>query len=145
MIDNTTCPPDDDSIPCGLNNVERECESCDHAIFASYIIISSLSPVAMVGNALILAAIWKKTFQRTAFHILLSGLAVTNVCTGLITQPFLAAGVLLHFTKPIAVITWSVPMQIMKSIGKVSLVYFGAVTLLIITLMSIERWLQDPR
>ena len=145
MINNTTCPPDDVSTPCGLNNVERECESCDHAIFASYIIITILSPLAVVGNVLILAAIWKKTFQRTAFHVLLSGLAVTDLCTGLITQPFLVARVLLHFTKPIAVITWSVPIQIMTTIGKVSLVYFGAVTLLIITLMSIERWLHMSR
>ena len=104
MINNTTCSPDNFFIPCGLNDVERECESCDHAIFANYIIIIILSPVAVVGSALILAAIWKKTFQRTTFHILLSGLAVTDVGTGLITQPFLAVHILWHFIKPIAVV-----------------------------------------
>ena len=145
MINNTTCSPDNSFIPCGLNDVERECESSDHAIFASYIIIIILSPVAVVGSALILAAIWKKTFQRTAFHILLSGLAVTDMGTGLIAQPFLAVRVLWHFTKPIAVVTWSVLVQIMTTIGKVGLLYFRAITLLIITLISIERQLNVCR
>lgn len=43
------------------------------------------------GNALILAAFLKKTFPRTPFHILLSGLAFTDLCTGLIAQPFVAS------------------------------------------------------
>lgn len=59
--------------------------------FSTSIIIAVLAPVAVVGNALILAAIWKKTFVRTPFHILLSGLAITDLCTGLIAQPFYAA------------------------------------------------------
>ena len=50
-----------------------------------------LSPVAVVGNALILVAIWKKTFQRVPFHILFSGLAISDFCTGLIAQPLIAA------------------------------------------------------
>ena len=40
---------------------------------------------------MILAAVRKKTFVRTPFHILISGLAFTDLCTGLIAQPLYAA------------------------------------------------------
>ena len=142
---NTIYPQDNFSVPCGLKYGEKECYSCKHAKFASYIIIIILCPVAVVGNALILAAIWKKTFQRTSFHVLLSGLALTDLCTGLITQPFYVGNALLYFTDPRAVIHRPVLIKIISTISKVSLVYFGAVTLLIITLMSIERWLHMSR
>ncbi|XP_068748297.1 histamine H2 receptor-like [Montipora capricornis] len=116
-----------------------------YAIFASYIIIALLSPVAVVGNALILAAIWKKTFQRTPFHLLLSGLALTDFCTGLITQPFLAATPLLYLVNPNIVVNRPGLIKTLSVIGFVSLQYFGAATLLIITLMSVERWLYMSR
>ena len=75
--------------------------SCIYAIFASsIIIIIILCPVAVVGNALILAAIWKKMFQRTPLHVLLSGLAITDLCTGLIAQPLMAAPYLLYLSSP---------------------------------------------
>ena len=144
-MNNRIYPQDHISIPCWLKYGEKECYSCKHAKFASYIIIIILSPVAVVGNALILAAIWKKTFQRTSFHVLLSGLAITDLCTGLITQPFLAGNGLLYFTDPRAIIHRPVRIKIISTISKVSLVYFGTVTLLIITLMSIERWLHMSR
>ena len=145
MINNANCSPDNFSIRCGLDDEKSECDSCNYAIFASYIIIVILSPVAVVGNALILAAIWKNTFQRTPFHILLSGLAVTDLSTGLITQPFFAVPSLLYFTNPRAFTPRPVLVKTISTIGNVSLVYFGAVTLLIITLMSIERWLHMSR
>ena len=53
-----------------------------------------------MGNALILAAIWKKTFVRTPFHILLSGLAITDLCTGLVAQPFVAAVSFIYLRQP---------------------------------------------
>ncbi|XP_068684123.1 uncharacterized protein [Montipora foliosa] len=54
------------------------------------IVLLVLSPVAVVANALILAAIWKGTFQRTWLYVLLSGLAFSDFCIGLIVQPLLA-------------------------------------------------------
>ena len=98
-----------------------------------------------MGNALILAAIGRKTFQRTSFHVLLSGLAVTALCIRLITQPFLALPSLLYFTSPKAIAPRQALFKAISTIGNVSLVFFGAVTLLIITLMSIERWLHMSR
>ena len=146
MMNNTTCLPDNFSIPCGLDDDTRECDACNHAMFASCIIIVILSPVAVMGNTIILAAVWKNRFHRTPFHILLSGLAVTDFSTGLITQPFLAVNALLDCTNPRAVILRPVRIKTMSAtIGNFTLVYFGAVTLLIITLMSIERWLHMSR
>ena len=63
---------------------------------ATSTIIAVLSPVAVAGNALILATIWKKTFVRTPFHIFLSGLAFTDLCTGLIAQPFYVSPTLMY-------------------------------------------------
>ena len=51
--------------------------------------------MAVVGNALILTAIWKKTFERTWFHDLLSGLALSDLFIGLVVQPFTGTGLLL--------------------------------------------------
>ena len=133
------------SILCGLEDGERKYDSYVHAMFASFAIIVILSPVAVVGNALILAAIWKKTFQRKPFHILLSGLAFTDLCTWLITQPLFAATYMLHFGNAGIVIAHPVLITTIFPIGVVSVVYFGAITLLTMTLMSIERWLHMSR
>ena len=53
--------------------------------FSRAVVIGLLSAPAVVGNALILATIWRRTFLRTSFHSLLSGLAVTDFLTGLIS------------------------------------------------------------
>ena len=122
---------------CSLDNGEED--SYNGAVFASYIIIAILSPVAVAGNAMILAAIWKTAFQRSSCHVLLSGLAFTDLCTGLIAQPFSCASFFLHNTAQQKLVT------ILRSIGIVSSLYFVSLTLLIMTLMSIERWLHMSR
>ena len=48
------------------------------------IVMAMLLPVAVVGNSIILATIWRRTFPRTTFHILLSRIALSDLCTGLI-------------------------------------------------------------
>ena len=48
-----------------------------------------MSPVAVVGNGLILQVIWKNQSLRTTSYILLVGLAITDLLTGLIVLPFL--------------------------------------------------------
>ena len=130
---------------CRSESDKKEYDTNTNAIFASYIVILILSPVALAGNSLILAAIWKKTFERTPFHRLLSGLAFADLCTGLITQPRLAASFLICFTNPGVFIAQPILVTATSIIGTVSLVYFGAVTLFTITLMSVERWLYMTR
>ena len=138
----TYSSPDYVSIPCNLDESKEECDTCNHAIFASYIIMVICSPVSVVGNALILAAIWKKTFQRTPFHILLSGLAFTDLCTGLIAQPLIAAPNILYLVNPRVCDTRAGIIKTISTVGFVSGIYVVAVTLLIMTVMSIERWVH---
>ena len=57
MSNNTTCSsPHNFSIYCGVNYGKKEYDSYVNASTASYIIIVILSPVAVAGNTLILAA-----------------------------------------------------------------------------------------
>ncbi|XP_078343787.1 uncharacterized protein LOC144629458 [Oculina patagonica] len=106
---------------------------------ATAIVFAVLSPVAVTGNALILAAIWKKTFARTPFHILLSGLAFTDFCTGLIAQPLTAADTLFEAS------SLEKEHVTIDTIGECTAIYFVSITALLITLMSIERWLHMSR
>lgn len=95
-----------------------------------------LSAIAVMGNALILTAIWKRTFERTSFHLVLSGLAFSDLCTGLFSQSLMF----------LSSIFWNVPIfRTLKEIGFLCGIYFGAFTLLIITLLSLERWMHTTR
>ena len=130
------------NLHCSVDDTGQLCDSllCVFTFWTS-IIITVLSSVAVVRNALILAAIWKKTFPRTPFHILLSGLAFTDSCTGLIAQPFVASKTLVFSANP--GIAKEKPMLILtiEAIGEVSATYSTAITVFPynITLMSVER------
>ncbi|KAJ7344102.1 G-protein coupled receptor, partial [Desmophyllum pertusum] len=147
MANYTTCSqPTNFYIACTLNDGGRKCHSfiCTFTVSTS-ITIAVLSPVAVVGNILILAAIWKKTFVRTPFHFLMSGLAFTDLCTGLVAQPFYAANILLYSANPGIVRDKPVLVITLKTIAAGSSTYFAFITLLLITLISIERWLHMTR
>ena len=116
-------------------------------IFASSIVFLVLSPVAVVANALILAAIWKRTFQRTWLHVLLSGLAFSDFCIGLIVQPLLALCFFLFLDESGVV---DAPKHInayiiITYVGLTSGTFFSNVESILITLLSIERWLHMSR
>ena len=116
-------------------------------IFASSILFLVLSPVAVVANALILAAIWKRTFQRTWLYVLLSGLAFSYFCTGLIVQPLLALFFFL-FLDESAVVDAPKHLNayiIITFVGLMSGTFFFTVELILLTLLSIERWLHMSR
>ena len=81
--------------PCFAEAADIKYRTHLFAILAISIVIIALSPVAVVGNALILAAIWNKTFERTWFHVLLSGLALSDLCVGLVVKPSTGTGLLL--------------------------------------------------
>ncbi len=125
-------------FPEDENSLEME-SNYYKLVFSTATILAVLSPVAVIGNALILAVIWKKTFARTPFHILLSGLAFTDLCTGLVAQPLVAAATLKYEGNPI------VEYDTMSTIGDSSAIYFISITVLLITLTSIERWLHMSR
>ena len=115
--------------------------SYDVTLSAS-IIIAFLSPVALVGNALVLAAIWKNPSLRTPSYIMLAGLAATDLGTGLITQPVYVVNKLILLN----VIKTKPTLQAMtKAMAHSCVAFFSCTTILIITLMSIERWLHMSR
>ena len=148
MTNNTTCSSSNNysAIRCGLDDAGgNENGSHFYPILTSYIIIVVFSPVAVVGNALIVITIWRRTFQRTPFHILLSGLAFTDLCTGLIAQPFTSAHYLLRLVNGRIFVRQPVLIMTIEMIARVSAVYFVSMTLLIMTLMSVERWLFMSR
>ena len=103
-------------------------------LVAIHVIIVVLSPVAIVGNAVVLTVIWKRSFQRTPFHILLSVLAITDLCTGVATS-VMSIPYLYNHTFETAE----------SAIGILCETYLMSLTILVITLMSIERWLHMTR
>ena len=139
MCNNTTA-----CVSCSnISNFENDEKT--HS-FSSYVFISwsasiavaILSPVAVVGNALVLAAIWRNQSLRTPSYILLAGLAFTDFSTGLISQPFFATMELMN-------LTGSHDSPAVVAIVKGSATYFFPLMTSIITLMSIERWLHMTR
>lgn len=78
---NLMCNNNTTSLPQSLSFA-----SC-HLDITISTLIAVLSVIAVLENLLVLTAIWKKNFSRTSFLIIFSGLALTDLCTGLIAQP----------------------------------------------------------
>ena len=130
---------------CVTEALEMKYKTHLSAIFVSSILIVALSPVAVAGNSLILAAIWKRTFARTWFHVLLSGLAFSDFCTGLVVQPILGVGFLLIIARPRLIATnKDLPVYIIST-GFLLTSFFFTVALLLLTMLSIECWLLMGR
>ena len=140
MLNTTFLYPTQSSLtPC--DSLDKHSDGCYKLILSCATIIAILSPVAVAGNLVILTVIWKKTFVRTPFHILLSGLAFTDLCTGLIAQPLYVTVHLMYIARKDYDSNIMVIDTISASIG----IYFISTTILLITLMSIERWLYMSR
>ncbi len=106
------------------------------------IIFAVLSPVAVLGNVLITAAIWKNRDLRTPSYIFLCGLALTDFFTGLVAQPLHAAAVLICLERPQQTNNEQSFSAYAKGIAEGCGAYFTSSTLLLLTLMSVERWLH---
>ena len=151
MPNNTTCF----LLNPAYNTSKFYCDTQNHTSnfykvgLPALIVIAILSPVTVVGNALVLAAIWRNPSLRTPSYILLAGLAFTDLCTGIIAEPFFAANALISLVyppiNPFDKNTWPTFYLITRSIADGCLEYFFNLTLLIITLISIERWLHMSR
>ena len=116
---------------------------------SSTILLALFSPVAVTGNALVCAAIWRNPPLRTPSYILLAGLAFTDVCSGLIVLPILVANGLIYLTVPQMNLFhengWLTALSITTNIGSGCSSYFYQAAILIVTFMSIERWLHMSR
>ena len=113
--------------------------------FSRAVVIGLLSAPAVVGNALILATIWRRTFLRTSFHSILSGLAVTDFLTGLISQPLHASFHLIPRKNATAVQDNSEVVNVIGIIAGFSTYLFVNITVDTMTVMSVERWLHMSR
>ena len=97
------------------------------------------SPVAVVGNAFVLAAIWRNSSLRTPSYVFLCGLALTDFCRGLLGQP---AYVLYR----IAAQTVNKRLYCIANAVAHSIVpYLTTISGLTMTAMAVERWLLMSR
>ena len=126
---NITTWPSPFSIPSTMST-GASAKQTNRILVVSHVIIVLFSPMAVVGNAVVLMAIWKNSFLRTSFHILLSVLAFTDLCTGMATLLMSIPYLLLH------------TFETVSQIGIFIEAYLVSLTILVITLMSIERWLH---
>ena len=101
------------------------------------VVIAILSPVAVAGNALVLAAIWRSSSLRKPFYILLAGLAFTDFSNGILTQPVYVSIDFFPLTET--------ELKIMTAVANGCAIFLSSMNLLILTIMSIERWLQMTR
>ena len=133
---------------CSLSQLGSETEKHTYSstfygvTLSAAVTVAILSPVAIAGNALILAAIWRNHSLRTPSYILLAGLAFTDFGNGLFTQPVYVANKLSHFK---LIDSKESHRMIMAGATNIFAVYFSSTTVLIITFMSIERWLHTTR
>ena len=111
----------------------------DVVTFTTCVMNAVLSPVALAGNALVLAAIWRNPSLRTPSYILLAGLALTDFGTGLIAQPFYAVDRFAEFKRDKT--RYCFAYRIANIVGP----YLSVVTVLTLTLMAVERWLHVSR
>ena len=115
----------------GANVDTKGPSSAMFAVFMSVLVaLTLLSPVAVVGNGLVFAAIWRNPALRTPSYILLAGLAITDFCTGLITQPLYITNELTNLLEP------SKDYSMTLAIGILCFEYFSNLTILTITVMS---------
>jgi len=146
MFNNTPSPEKNFFTTCGTIGDNRLKDFFSYEVaFSTSITIAVLSPVAVTGNALILVVIWKRTFVRSSFHVLLGGLALTDLCTGLISQPFFAAAYFTYFATQEANCHRLKLALTLRTIGACSALYFIGCTILLLTILSIERWLYMSR
>ena len=142
MCNNGTCSPSEITFsPCSINGIETNRSSTFQAVaLSTSVIIAILLPIAVAGNGLVLATIWKNPSLRTPSYIILAGLAFTDLCTGLVTQPFYIA---------LQITCWQDARGSNHSwmlVGTSACgTYFTYLTLVLMLLMSIERWLHMNR
>ena len=117
----------------------------DELTFSTAVVIALLSAPAVVGNALILATIWRRTFLRTSFHSILSGLAVTDFLTGLISQPLYASLHLIHGKNAPVIQDNPEVVIVIGIITGFSTYLLVNITIATMTVMSVERWLHMSR
>ncbi|XP_078344062.1 uncharacterized protein LOC144629717 [Oculina patagonica] len=136
-----------DKISLDRTTFARACKTA--STLSSSVALALSSPVTVTLNALVLAAIWRKPSLRTTSYILLAGLAFTDFCSGLVNHPLLVAIGMIYLTDHQMISadekSWPTSLLTLIAIARAFSMYFFQVTILIMTFMSIERWLHMSR
>jgi len=103
------------------------------------VISSLLTPIIVTANTLILAAIWKNSSLRTPSYVLLAGLSFTDFFTGLLSLPFFVVNQWADLTGSTEIFC------IAALITQIAGYYFSSLTVMVITIMAVERWLHMSR
>lgn len=119
-----------------LPNVSTEGSVLYQVTIATCVVTLLLAPMAAAGNAFILAAIWRNPALRKPSFVLLAGLAFTDFCTGMITQPLYAS----HRISDEIVNRKKNFVAGIVSDGFAY--YFSSLTVIV---MAVERWLYMSR
>ena len=106
----------------------------DHLIFLS-VLHSFLSVTAVVGNTLILIALYKESSLHPPSKLLYSNLAVTDICVGIILEPLAVTYWIAHLTE-----RWTVWRYALDSNLIISYI-LCSVSLLTMTAISVDRLL----
>lgn len=110
----------------------------------SSLVAGGLLPVALVGNALVQAAICKNTSLRTPFQIVLSGLALPDILRAILSQPSYIVWAVICFAKHGKKYNY-LPFTYFARVKTFCWRFLHLLTLLLLTLVSIERWLHMAR
>ncbi|XP_078374371.1 histamine H2 receptor-like [Oculina patagonica] len=114
--------------------------SVDYQVTLTACVLTSLlAPMAVIANAFVMAAIWKNPSLRTPSYVLLAGLAFTDFCTGLISQPFSVMYLLAELAGNGKI--FCIAGVITQSVGY----YLSSLTVIVMTLIAVERWLHMRR
>ena len=103
------------------------------------VVTSLLAPMTVMGNALIMAAIWRNPSLRTPSYVLLAGLAFTDFCTGLLSQPFFVMYQLARLDGNRKIFC------IAGVIAEGVAYYLSCLTVVVMTIIAVERWLHMSR
>ena len=97
------------------------------------------TPVAAIGNALVLAAIWRNTSLRTPSYLLLGVIALTDFGTAIMSQPLYAIYRLAELYGNTRLFCFG------SLISTILPAYLTSIVMQVIPLMAIERWLHISR
>ena len=139
MALNSSRLPDSWCSFLGLSNVDKSNLVYYQVTLATCVVTSLLAPMAVTGNALIMAAIWRNPSLRTPSYVLLAGLAVTDFCSGLLSQPFFVMNQLAGLAGNIKLFCIGAVMT--SNVGYI----FSCLTVVVMTIIAVERWLYMSR
>ena len=128
---------------CSFDGVARDYTSAFNSVkFLISLIVACMSPIAVTGNALILMTIWRNPSLRAASSIILCGLAFADFWTGLVTQPLFVAAEMICLKKPQEIEDSGSFLVVAKVIAECCGTHLISFTVLVMTFMSVERWLH---